>query len=142
MSEQPTSDVEYPHIEVLARGRRCGCVISAWCAISMAFCASTKASSRSSVLLAMDGSCGVGNFFRLVADYLCFDLRVAIRQHQSLALVLLPYPPSFEWTDELAEAGVRISVYGQRRWIDIRMISRCLKYECGYLNAFQTSSEV
>ncbi len=51
---------------------------------------------------------------------------------------------STEFTDVLKEAGVKISMDGRGRWIDNRMIERLwrsLKYECVYLNAFETGSE-
>jgi len=50
----------------------------------------------------------------------------------------------FEWTNALAEAGVKISMDGRGRWIDNRFIERLwrsLKYECVYLHAFETGSE-
>ena len=50
----------------------------------------------------------------------------------------------FEWINALIEAGVKISMDGRGRWIDNRMIERLwrsLKYECVYLNAFETGSE-
>ena len=50
----------------------------------------------------------------------------------------------FEWTNTLTEAKVKISMDGRGRWIDNRMIERLwrsLKYECVYLNAFETGSE-
>ena len=43
-----------------------------------------------------------------------------------------------------ALAKVKISMDGRGRWIDNRMIERLwrsLKYECVYLNAFETGSE-
>lgn len=51
---------------------------------------------------------------------------------------------STEFTDVLKEAEVKISMDGRGRWIDNRMIERLwrsLKYECVYLNAFETGSE-
>ena len=51
----------------------------------------------------------------------------------------------FEWTSHLKESGVRISMDGRGRWMDNRMIERLwrsLKYECIYLNSFETCSEV
>ena len=51
---------------------------------------------------------------------------------------------SVEWTNALTEAGVKVSMDGRGRWIDNRMIERLwrsLKYECIYLNAFETGSE-
>ncbi|OED49259.1 integrase [Rhodobacteraceae bacterium (ex Bugula neritina AB1)] len=50
----------------------------------------------------------------------------------------------FEWTQALTDAAVKISMDGRGRWIDNRMIERLwrsLKYECVYLNAFETGSE-
>lgn len=49
----------------------------------------------------------------------------------------------FEWTQALKESEVKISMDGKGRWIDNRMIERLwrsLKYECIYLNAFETGS--
>lgn len=43
----------------------------------------------------------------------------------------------------LLDANVKISMDGRGRWIDNRMIERLwrsLKYECVYLNAFETGS--
>lgn len=51
---------------------------------------------------------------------------------------------STEFTERLLDAKVRISMDGRGRWIDNRMIERLwrsLKYECVYLNAFETGSE-
>jgi len=64
----------------------------------------------------------------------------------------------FEWTNALIEAGVKISMDGCGRWpplidcfaincraTDNRMIERLwrsLKYECVYLRAFETGSDV
>ena len=50
----------------------------------------------------------------------------------------------FEWTQALKDADVRISMDGKGRWVDNRMIERLwrsLKYECIYLNAFETGSQ-
>jgi putative transposase len=50
----------------------------------------------------------------------------------------------FEWTQALNDADIKISMDGKGRWIDNRMIERLwrsLKYECIYLNAFETGSE-
>lgn len=51
---------------------------------------------------------------------------------------------SFEFTQILKDAGVRISMDGRGRWMDNVMVERLwrsLKYECVYLNAFETGSE-
>lgn len=48
------------------------------------------------------------------------------------------------FTDVLLDAKVRISMDGRGRWMDNVMIERLwrsLKYECVYLNAFETGSE-
>jgi putative transposase len=50
----------------------------------------------------------------------------------------------FEWTNALKDADVKISMDGKGRWVDNRMIERLwrsLKYECIYLNAFETGSQ-
>jgi len=50
----------------------------------------------------------------------------------------------FEWIQALKDADVKISMDSKGRWIDNRMIERLwrsLKYECIYLNAFETGSE-
>lgn len=51
---------------------------------------------------------------------------------------------STDFTGALHDAKVKISMDGRGRWIDNRMIERLwrsLKYECVYLNAFETGSE-
>jgi putative transposase len=48
------------------------------------------------------------------------------------------------FTEVLTGAGVRISMDGRGRWLDnvfIERLWRSLKYECIYLNAFETGSE-
>jgi putative transposase len=48
------------------------------------------------------------------------------------------------FTDVLIEAGVKVSMDGKGRWMDnvfIERLWRSLKYECIYLNAFETGSE-
>ena len=49
------------------------------------------------------------------------------------------------FTGVLQRAGVRISMDGRGRWMDnvfIERLWRSLKYECVYLHAFETGSEV
>jgi putative transposase len=49
------------------------------------------------------------------------------------------------FTGLLQQAGVRISMDGRGRWVDnvfIERLWRSLKYECVYLHAFETGSEV
>jgi putative transposase len=51
---------------------------------------------------------------------------------------------SLAFTDVLKAAGVRISMDGRGRWMDnvfIERLWRSLKYECIYLQAFETRSE-
>ena len=48
---------------------------------------------------------------------------------------------SKDWTDALAAAGIEISMDGKGRWLDnvfIERLWRSLKYECVYLNAFDS----
>ena len=49
------------------------------------------------------------------------------------------------FTEVLQQAGVRISIDGRGRWMDsvfIERLWRSLKYECVYLHAFETGSEL
>jgi len=51
---------------------------------------------------------------------------------------------SYEFTQILKDADVKISMDGKGRWMDNVMIERLwrsMKYECVYLNAFETGSE-
>ncbi len=51
---------------------------------------------------------------------------------------------SSDWIQTLTGAGVKVSMDGCGRWVDNRMIERLwrsIKYECIYLNAFETGSE-
>ena len=52
---------------------------------------------------------------------------------------------SLDFTDVLKTANVRISMDGRGRWMDnvfIERLWRSLKYECVYLHAFETGSEL
>ncbi|MCK4509838.1 MAG: integrase core domain-containing protein, partial [Desulfuromonadales bacterium] len=52
---------------------------------------------------------------------------------------------SDDFTGVLNSANIRISMDGKGRWVDNVMIERLwrsLKYECIYLHAFETGSEV
>src|SRR5271166_2657663 len=52
---------------------------------------------------------------------------------------------SFAFTNVLKDADIRISMDGRGRWMDnvfIERLWRSLKYECVYLNAFETGSEL
>lgn len=49
------------------------------------------------------------------------------------------------FTDVLTDAGIRISMDGRGRWMDnvfIERLWRSIKYECVYLHAFETGSEL
>ncbi|MEM7440733.1 MAG: integrase core domain-containing protein, partial [Pseudomonadota bacterium] len=49
------------------------------------------------------------------------------------------------WSHVLTDAKIKISMDGTGAWRDNRMIERLwrsLKYECVYMNAFETSSEM
>jgi len=51
---------------------------------------------------------------------------------------------SFAFTTTLRDAGIRISMDDRGRWMDnlfIERLWRSLKYECVFLNAFETGSE-
>jgi putative transposase len=51
---------------------------------------------------------------------------------------------SFAFTTTLKDAGIRISMDGRGRWMDnvfIERLWRSLKYECVFLNAFETGTE-
>ena len=51
---------------------------------------------------------------------------------------------SFAFTDALKGGDIRISMDGRARWMDnvlIERLWRSLKYECVYLDAFETGSE-
>ena len=52
---------------------------------------------------------------------------------------------SFDWTDRLKRAKTKISMDGKARYLDnifIERLWRSLKYECVFLHAFETGSEV
>ena len=51
---------------------------------------------------------------------------------------------SFAFTNTLQQTGIRVSMDGRGRWMDnvfIERLWRSLKYECVYLNAFESGSE-
>ena len=51
---------------------------------------------------------------------------------------------SFAFTNTLKDAGIRISMDGRGRWMDnvfIERLWRSLKYECVFLNAFETGGK-
>jgi putative transposase len=81
------------------------------------------------------------------ADFCVEALKEAITQHGKPEIMNSDQGSQFtgfEWTQALKDADVKISMDGKGRWIDNRMIERLwrsLKYECVYLNAFETGSE-
>lgn len=51
---------------------------------------------------------------------------------------------SLEWVETLKQAGIQVSMDGKGRWMDnvfIERLWRSLKYECVYLNAWETGGE-
>lgn len=81
------------------------------------------------------------------ADFCIEALKEAMSKHGQPEIMNSDQGSQFtghDWTSTLSEAGVKISMDGRGRWIDNRMIERLwrsLKYECVYLNAFETGSE-
>lgn len=81
------------------------------------------------------------------ADFCVEALKEALSKHGPPEIMNSDQGSQFtghDWTNALSEAGAKISMDGRRRWIDNRMIERLwrsLKYECVYLNAFETGSE-
>jgi len=80
------------------------------------------------------------------ADFCVEALKEAIAKYGKTAIMNSDQGSQFtgfEWIQALNDAGVKISMDGKGRWIDNRMIERLwrsLKYECIYLNAFETGS--
>lgn len=83
----------------------------------------------------------------LDADFCCEALKEALGTHGTPAIFNTDQGSqftSFEFTQVLKDANVRISMDSKGRWMDNVMIERLwrsLKYECVYLNAFETGSE-
>ena len=81
------------------------------------------------------------------ADFCVEALKEAIAKYVKQAIMNSDQGSQFtgfEWINALKDADVKISMDGKGRWIDNRMIERLwrsLKYECTYLNAFETGSE-
>ena len=81
------------------------------------------------------------------ADFCVEALKEAIAKYGTPAIMNSDQGSQFtgfEWINALKDADVKISMDGKGRWIDNRMIERLwrsLKYECIYLNAFETGSE-
>jgi len=83
----------------------------------------------------------------LDADFCCEALKEALSTHGKPVIFNTDQGSqftSFEFTQILKDAEVRISMDSKGRWMDNVMIERLwrsLKYECVYLHAFETGSE-
>ena len=83
----------------------------------------------------------------LESDFCVAVLEEALAKHGSPEIFNTDQGSQFtslNFTQTLNDAGVRISMDGKGRWMDNIMIERLwrtLKYECVYLNAFETGSE-
>src|SRR6056297_1476195 len=81
------------------------------------------------------------------ADFCVEALNEAIAKHGPPEIMNTDQGSQFTgsaWITTLTEAGVRISMDGRGRWMDnvfIERLWRSLKYECVFLNAFETGSE-
>lgn len=83
----------------------------------------------------------------LDADFCVAALREALAKYGKPAIFNTDQGSQFtslSFTQTLRDAGVKISMDGRGRWVDNVMIERLwrtLKYDCVYLNAFETGSE-
>jgi putative transposase len=81
------------------------------------------------------------------ADFCVAALEEAIARHGKPEIFNTDQGSQFTslaFTDVLKSNGIRISMDGKGRWMDnvfIERLWRSLKYECVYLNAFETGSE-
>ena len=81
------------------------------------------------------------------ADFCIEALEEALSRHGRPGIFNTDQGSQFtspRFTDVLRQAGIRISMDGRGRWMDnifIERLWRSLKYECIYLNAFETGSE-
>ena len=82
------------------------------------------------------------------ADFCVDALKEAIAKHGTPEIFNSDQGSQFTsgaWIDVLTDAKIKISMDGKGAWRDNRMIERLwrsLKYECVYLNAFETGSEM
>ncbi|WP_371809483.1 IS3 family transposase [Aliiroseovarius sp. xm-m-339-2] len=82
------------------------------------------------------------------ADFCVQALKEAIAKHGAPKIFNSDQGSQFTsgaWIDVLTDAKIKISMDGKGAWRDNRMIERLwrsLKYECVYLNAFETGSEM
>ncbi|MCJ8332988.1 MAG: IS3 family transposase [Epibacterium sp.] len=82
------------------------------------------------------------------ADFCVDALKEAIAKHGTPEIFNSDQGSQFTsgaWIDVLTDAKIKISMDGKGAWRDNRMIERLwrsLKYQCVYLNAFETGSEM
>ncbi|WP_245736442.1 IS3 family transposase [Roseovarius lutimaris] len=82
------------------------------------------------------------------ADFCVEALKEALAKHGTPDIFNSDQGSQFTsgaWIDVLTDAKIKISMDGKGAWRDNRMIERLwrsLKYECVYLNAFETGSEM
>jgi len=82
------------------------------------------------------------------ADFCVEALKEALAKHGKPEIFNTDQGSQFTsgaWIDVLTDAKIKISMDGKGAWRDNRMIERLwrsLKYECVYLNAFETGSEM
>lgn len=82
------------------------------------------------------------------ADFCVEALKEALDKHGKPEIFNTDQGSQFTssaWIAELTDAKIKISMDGKGAWRDNRMIERLwrsLKYECVYLNAFETGSEM
>ncbi len=82
------------------------------------------------------------------ADFCVEALKEALAKHGKPEIFNTDQGSQFTsgaWIDVLVDANIKISMDGKGAWRDNRMIERLcrsLKYECVYLNAFETGSEM
>ncbi|WP_246059129.1 IS3 family transposase [Shimia litoralis] len=82
------------------------------------------------------------------ADFCVEALKEALANHGTPEIFNSDQGSQFTsgaWIDVLMDAKIKISMDGKGAWRDNRMIERLwrsLKYECVYLNAFETGSEM
>jgi putative transposase len=82
------------------------------------------------------------------ADFCVEALKEAIAKHGAPEIFNSDQGSQFTsgaWIDVLVDAKIKISMDGKGAWRDNRMIERLwrsLKYECVYMNAFETGSEM
>jgi putative transposase len=81
----------------------------------------------------------------LAADFCVAALEDAIAQYGRPDIFNTDQGSQFtSFTNTLKDAGIRISMDGRGRWMDnvfIERLWRSLKYECVFLNAFETGSQ-